>query len=66
MAKSHHPNEIIEFETDNSGPKPAGNRRRDKVETRKLSPGHAFLDELALWKRALQIETFVTNHSNQK
>jgi hypothetical protein len=66
MAGLHHLKEFVDFETVKSTSKPPVNRRKNEVETRKLSLGQIFLNELTLWRTALQIETCGADRSNQK
>jgi hypothetical protein len=58
MAKSYHLKEITDYETDNAGAKPYGNRKGNDFQTKaaRLASPSEFLDELTLWKTALQIE----------
>lgn len=57
MARLHHLKEFADFETVKSPSNPHANRRKNEVKTRKLSLGQKFLNELTLWRTALQIET---------
>jgi hypothetical protein len=66
MARLRHLNEFTDFEAVKSASKPSANRRRNEVETRKLSLGQKFLNELTLWRTALQIETCGADRSSQK
>jgi hypothetical protein len=68
MAKSYQLKEIIGCETGNADMKSFGSQGGDEVEakTSKFSSGAKFLDELKLWKIAMQIETFAPDRSNQK
>ena len=68
MAKLNHLKEIIDCETDNARGKPVGNKKWDGFHTRaakRHSLGHKFLDEITLWKTALQVATS-TNHFKSK
>jgi hypothetical protein len=66
MARLHHLNEFADFETVKSDPKSPANRRNNEVETRKVLLGQKFLNELTLWRTALQIETCGEDRSSQK
>jgi hypothetical protein len=68
MAKLNHLKEIIDCEKDNARGKPVENQIRDGFHTRaakRNSLGHKFLDEITLWKTALQVATS-THHFKSK
>jgi len=68
MAKSFHLKEIIDYEEAHPDIRPLGSWGKKEAEAKAsgFSPGNKFLDELKLWKTALQIETFVPEHFSQK
>jgi hypothetical protein len=66
MARLHHLNEFANFETIKSASKPPVNRRKNEVETKKVSLGQKILNELTLWRWALQIETRGADRFDQK
>jgi hypothetical protein len=55
-----------DFETVKSASTPPVNRRKCEVETTKLSLGQKILTKLTLWEKALQIEMWEADRSNQK
>jgi hypothetical protein len=63
MAKAYHLKEIIELETGNSYLKSLGNYIRNKVaaKTSKISFHGEALNEMAIWKAALQLNIPMTN-----
>jgi hypothetical protein len=68
MAKLNHLKEIIDCEIDNPWIKPAGNQKRDEFHmqaAKRRSLGHKLLDEITLWKTALQAATS-THHFKSK
>jgi hypothetical protein len=68
MAKLNHLKEIIDCETDNAQGKLVENQKKHEFHTRaakRHSLGHKFLDEIKLWKTALQVVT-PTNHFKSK
>jgi hypothetical protein len=58
MAKSYHLKEIIEFEISETAGNSKARPAKNETPARPLTclPAAQFLDELKLWKRALQIE----------
>ncbi len=59
MAKSYYPVEIFSREMSDSIPGMCKNEQSNEVQTNTLqfSDGHKFLNESAIWKTALQIES---------
>jgi hypothetical protein len=68
MAKLYQLKEIIDYETRNPNIKPVISQRRNVTEAMasEFSSARRFLDELTLWKTALQIGMSPPAHSNQK
>jgi len=65
MAKSYHLSKIIDPESGNTGLRTLGNQRREGLEGRAsiLSHHRKSIDELTLWRTALQVESFVIGRS---
>jgi len=66
MAGLYHLNEFADFETVKSASKLPVNRGKNEVKARKLSLSQKFINEMTLWRTALQIETCGGDRSNQK
>jgi hypothetical protein len=60
MAKLHSPKEIADFDTINSGLTALEPTDFQKPKPRIILPGERLLDELTVWKRALQVQTLKT------
>jgi hypothetical protein len=68
MAKSYQLKEMTDCEIGDADEKSFGNPKKNgfEVKTPKFSSESKFLDELRLWRIAMQIEMFGPNRSNQK
>jgi hypothetical protein len=67
MAKIFHLKEIIDYEEAHPDLRSFDNGKKEvEARTSWFSSGNKFLDELKLWKTALQIEAFAHGRSHQK
>lgn len=65
MAKSCHLKEIADYEI--GWAKPSGTREGREIKNKgwPFSSGRRFVDEMTIWKTALQLETMMPNQGGQ-